>query len=110
MMNPIARRNGAKVEWVYAVKASHVVTVLVRVRSTLMVRVDAAGRAKVVLGSVCIELIEPQFSLTLNNSNPRQRHGRNYRTLSAANRTVTAMGLDDAVWQGKFQLYSAAVA
>jgi hypothetical protein len=57
-MNPVIGRNLCDIEGVDALQAANVVAVLLRVGTPLMMRMDAAHRAKVVLGCARVELVD----------------------------------------------------
>ena len=59
--------NTLKVEGIYAFKAAHVKAVLFGVGAALMVGIDAAIGTKEMLCGLCIELIELQYAVTLDN-------------------------------------------
>ena len=67
MVDSIQRFHFAKLERVHSLQAGHVVTVLVRMRSTLMMRVDATDRTEVVFRGLGIELIQGENLRALQN-------------------------------------------
>src|SRR3546814_5550683 len=75
-----------------------------------MMGVDATGAAEVVLGSIGVELVEPEMLRTSHDAKPGQRHRRDDRTLAATDGTVAAPGIHDAVRQVELQFHGAAVA
>src|SRR3546814_15838134 len=75
-----------------------------------MMGVDATGAAEVVLGSIGVELVEPEMLRTSHDAKPGQRHRRDDRTLSATDGTVAAPGIHDAVPQVELLFHGAAVA
>ena len=82
---------------IYILKAADVVSVLLGIGPALMVSVDAAIAAEVLLSGVSIELIELQVLRALNNADAAQQYRGNDRTLAPANGTITAPGVDDAI-------------
>src|SRR3546814_15078881 len=72
--------------------------------------VEATGAAEVVLGSLGVELVEPEMRRTSDDAKPGQRHRRDDRTLAATDGTVAAPGIHDAVRQVEPQFHGAAVA
>lgn len=63
---------------------TYVEPILLRVGSTLVMRVDATDRAKIVLGGVRVELIDPEDIGALDDSNAGQPDGRNDGALASA--------------------------
>src|SRR3546814_1115072 len=57
-------------------QAADVVSVLLRVGPAPMMGVDATGAAEVVLGSIGVELVEPEMLRTSHDAKPGQRHRR----------------------------------
>ena len=86
-----------------AVEAAHVVTVLAGKRASLVMRVDAARGAVVVLGYLGVELVELQRLGTLENANSAEWYRGDDSALAPADRAVTASRVDDAVWKVKFK-------
>ena len=84
-------------EWVDAFQTADVVPVLVGKRAALVVRVDAADAAKVVLCHARIELVEAKVFFTREYADATQRDRRDDGTLAPANGTVAAARVDDAV-------------
>jgi hypothetical protein len=68
MIDPIIDRDIGYIEGIDALKTPYVVTVLLRVQPTLMMRIDPALRAKVVFGGFSIELVELEMILALDDS------------------------------------------
>ncbi len=97
MINPIIHRYSLNQKGIYAFQASDVVTILIRVRAALVVCVDAALGAKIVLRCICVELIKRQEFSALHDFNLIQLDGGNHRAFSAADRTVAASGVNNAV-------------
>jgi hypothetical protein len=60
MVDTIIQRHRFQFEWIDTFQAAHVVTVLIWERAALMVRVDAAAGAEVVLGNLVVELVQLQ--------------------------------------------------
>lgn len=75
MVDAVVQWHRLESERVDSFKAAHVVTVLVWKRAALVMRVDAAVGAEVVLGYLRIELIDLQCFLTLNDLDARERYG-----------------------------------
>ncbi len=61
-------------KWINAFEASNVVTVFVRIGTTLVMGIDPANRTKVVPGRIGVELIQRQDLLALQNPQAGQRH------------------------------------
>jgi hypothetical protein len=66
MIDPVICRHRPYQERIHAVETCDVVAILIRIGSSLMVRIDTTARAEVVFGSVRIELIQLQYIFTLN--------------------------------------------
>jgi hypothetical protein len=58
VIDPIVNRNVGDSKWIDALKATDVIAVLLGVRAPLVVSMDAAHGAKVVLGRTGVELID----------------------------------------------------
>ncbi len=67
MINPIIHRYSLNQKRINAFQASDVVTILIRVRAVLVVCVDAAPVAKMVLRCMCVELLKRQELRTLDD-------------------------------------------
>ena len=65
MVHAIVGRYVRNVERIDSLKTPHIEPVLLRIGSTLMMRIDTAVLAKVVTRGFCVELIEPQDISTL---------------------------------------------
>jgi hypothetical protein len=72
------------VEWIYTLETTYVESILLGVGSTLVMRVDATDRAKIVLGGVRVELIDPEDIGALDDANAGQPDGRNDGALASA--------------------------
>ena len=68
MIPPVTDRHLWEVKGAHALNTGHVHPVLIRRRTTLVEGVDAALRAEVVLGLVCVELIKGERFLALGDS------------------------------------------
>lgn len=102
MVDPVVDRHVGEQERIDAVQAADVVSVLVGERTALVVSVDAAVAAEVVLGHQTVELVQAQMLLALNESNARHRDRSDDRTLATTDRAVAAAWVDDSV--GKLEL------
>jgi hypothetical protein len=60
MIDSVMGRDRLDGEWINAFKTPNVVAVLIGIRPSLMVRINAAARAEVVSGCIRIELIQRQ--------------------------------------------------
>src|SRR3954463_9412012 len=60
MMHAVKHRDLRKIEWADAVQARHIDAELAGIRPPLMMGIDAAARAEVMLGRPGVELIESQ--------------------------------------------------
>src|SRR6187402_639859 len=97
MVDPVVGGNRAKRERIDALQAAYVVAVLVRAGSALVVRVDTAVGAEVVLRSLRVELIELEGRLALDDPDSRERHRSDDGALSPADRAITTPRVDDSV-------------
>ena len=73
MVDAIDDRDLTKIIWVYAFEAGHVEAELGGIRAPLVMRVDAADRAKIMLSCFRIPLIQGQFVFALQDLQPLQR-------------------------------------
>lgn len=90
MVNAIIGRHVLNQKGIDALQAADVVAVLFRVRTALVVGVDAAHRAEEVLRGVGVEFITRERRLTLDNPDTRQRDGRHDCPFATADRAVAA--------------------
>ena len=109
MLDAIACRYLGNIERVHIFEASNVVAVLVGIGATLMMRIDSAVGAEVMLRGHRVELIQPKNLVALQDSQSRQGHRSYDRPFSSTYRAIAAVRIDDAVWQVKFNDYSSAV-
>ena len=68
MVDSIALRYIGNVKRIYIVEASNVVAVLVGFRAALMMRIDSAVEAEIVLRGHRVELIQPKNFVAPENS------------------------------------------
>lgn len=99
--------NGKRID---AFKTAHVIAVLIWVRAALMVSVNAAVRAKIMLRGMRVELVELQVLSTFHDTDSIQRNRCNHSALAPADGAITAARVDDAIWEVKLQLNRATVA
>ena len=71
--------------------------------------VDTAVAAEIMLRCAGIELIEPELALALNDLDTVQRNRGNDGTFTAAHRTITAPGVDNAIRQIQLQHHRSAM-
>lgn len=88
-----------KVEGAYALKTGDIDTVLPRVRTTLVVRVDAAARAKKMLCGVGVELVNAEQFCSLSDVDAVQVCGHRNGAAHATERTGTAPHRTESVSQ-----------
>ncbi len=69
MIPSFTDRHLREVEWAHPLNTSHIDSVLVRHRATLVEGIDSTLRAEVVLGFTCIELIKGQRFFALGDGN-----------------------------------------
>ena len=65
----------------------------------LVMGINATNGAKVMLGGFGIKFIAFQYIITLEDLNPRQRNRADNRALTAADRTIAAARIFDAIGQ-----------
>src|SRR6267378_4224692 len=92
-----------------SLKAANVVAVLLREGSPLVMGVDAAVGAEVVLGHPGIELVELQDLRAPDDLDPAEGHGSDNGALASADRTIAAPWVDDAIREVEFQSDGTAV-
>jgi len=100
-------RNGERID---TLQAAHVEAVLPWIRTTLVVRVDAARAAEEVLRGVGVELVKLELVRTFHDVQTGERYRRDHRSLPTTDGTVAAARIDDALRQLKLELDGAAVA
>jgi hypothetical protein len=110
MVNPILHGNVGYGEGVDAFQTPDVEPVLMRIRAALVMGVDAADAAEVVLGGVGVELVELEVFFTLYQAESGQEHRSYHRSFSPADRTVAPPWALNAIGQVKLQLHGTAVA
>src|SRR6476660_5238395 len=103
MVHAIVGGNRTKVEGIDAVQATDVVAVLVRVRSTLMVGMDAAVGTEVVLRGPRVELVQLERGFALEDLDSRERNGCDHGALSPADRAIAAPRINDSLRQIEFE-------
>lgn len=96
-MNAVISGYIGDIEGVDAFKTADVVSVLVRAGTALVMGIDAAVGAEVVLGGVGIELIKLQVFFALDDADAIQGHGCDNRALAPAYGAIATSGADDAV-------------
>ena len=82
MIDPIVYGDLSQQEGVDALEAADVVAILSGERTSLVVRVDAALAAEVVLGHPSVELIQTQMVLAMNDADACQWNRCNDRSLA----------------------------
>jgi hypothetical protein len=110
MVNPVFHRNVGYGEGINALQAPDVEAVLVGVRAALVVRMDSADAAELVLGGVGVEFVALEMLYPLHDTKPGERHRSHHRPFAPADRAVTPPWALDAVGKIKLQLHGAAVA
>lgn len=109
MINAVTGGDIRDGEGIDALKTPHVVPVQVWIGAALVVGVDAAVRAEIVLGGMRIELVELQVLGALEDADAAQRDRGDNGPFAPANGAIAAAWVDDAVWQIEFQLHQAAM-
>ena len=74
MIHPIKYRDFCKQVGIDPLEAAHVVPILIRKGAPLVMRVDAAVRAEVVLGDSGIELVQLEMLVPLDDGDAAQGH------------------------------------
>lgn len=74
MVHPVVDGNFAKVVRIHTIETPDVVAVFERMGASLVMRIDAATRAEVVLGGVRVELVQPQNFFALDNLDSSERN------------------------------------
>src|SRR5690606_31578158 len=110
MVDPVFHGHVRDGEWIDALQAADVEAVLFRVGPALVMGMDAAVAAEVMLRRAGVELVEPEMFGPLDDAQPRQRDRRDHGALAAADGAVAASGIHDAVLQVQFQFDGATVA
>jgi len=110
MVNAILHGNVGYGEGVDAFQTPDVEPVLMRIRAALVMGINAADAAEVVLGCVGIELVELEVFFTLYQTKPGQEHRSHNCSLATADRTVAPPWVLNAIGKIKLQLHGAAVA
>jgi hypothetical protein len=103
VIDSVIGRHRRDIERINTLQATHIEAVLLWIRTPLVVCMDSAIGAKVMLRSPRIKLIELQEVLTLNYSYSRQWNRGDDGALSSAHRTVTSSRIYDAIRQIKLQ-------
>jgi hypothetical protein len=110
MVNAVVHRHVLDFKRIDAFQAADVIAVLFGIRPALMMGVNAADGAEVMLRGHGVELVEPQRILALDDPDAGKRNRGDYRALSPADRAVAPARVNDAVRQVEFQHDSTAVA
>ena len=103
MIDPIEQRYWLEIERIDPFKATDVVTILIRIRTTLMMGIDAAVGAEVVLRHLRVELVDLERLLALDDIDPRQSDRSDDRAFPTADGAIATTGVDDAIGQFKFK-------
>jgi hypothetical protein len=103
MVDAIVDRHLRQEEGVDALQAPNVVAVLAWEGASLVVRVDAADGAEVVLGHVGVELVQLEVLLSLENPDSAQWHRGHNRAFASADGAVAASWIDDSIWKIEFK-------
>jgi hypothetical protein len=84
MVDAVVGRHPMDIERIDSLKAPDVVAVLLGIRTPLVVGVDAAVGAEIVLGRVRVELVELEAIGSLDDAKATQWHGSDHCTLATA--------------------------
>ena len=93
-----------------ALEAANVVSVLPGIGATLVVGVDAADGAEIVLGGAGVELVEPEIRGAFDDADSIKWHGSDDRSLASADGAIASPRLDDAVREIQLQFDRSAMA
>jgi hypothetical protein len=97
MVGPVTGRNLRDVKRIDAFQAADVVRVLLGIGAPLMMSVNAADRAKVVLGCVSVEFVNPDVFGAFDDVKPTQRHKCHDCASTPTVRAVTTPRIDDTI-------------
>lgn len=109
MIYTIKNRHISKIERIHTLKTPDIKAILVRVGAALVVCMNAADRTKVMPGEMSIELVERKDILTLDHSEAIQGYRATDIAFAAADRTIAAAGVFNAVGQMEFEYHSTTV-
>ena len=109
MVNTVIHRDRLERERHDAFEASQVYRVLLGIGSPLMVRVDAALGAEIVLRCHGVELIERQKISAFRDEQIVQGDRDDDGTAASAQGAIAVVWIDKALRQPRFELYTAAV-
>lgn len=110
MIHTIIGRHIRNIERIDPFQTPHIESVLFWIGPPLMMRIDAAVRAKIMLRRMRIELIELQMLRTFDYAYSTQRHRRDHGALAPANGAIASPGIDDAIRKIELQLHPPAMA
>ena len=97
------------IEGIDAFQAADIESVLIGIGPSLVVGIDAAIRAEIVLRRAGIELIEFQVLRAFDDAYAAQRHRSDDSSLAPANGAIASPGIHDAIGKIQFQLNRTAV-
>lgn len=104
MVNPIHDRDLQEVERAYALQACDVDTILVGVRTALVMRVDSAARAKEMLRCAGVEPVTCEHILAAADVDAAKRGGYRYGAAHPAKGTVAPAYRIEPVRKKRFEL------
>ena len=116
-MDAIGRVVDAVIRWhiwdqkgIHSLKATNIVTILMRVGAPLMMRINAAISAEIVLRGIRVELIETQDVCAFEYRDAVEQNRSNDSSLAPTDGAVAATWIFNSVWKRKLQHDRAAVA
>ena len=90
MIDPVVGGYVAEFEWVYALEAGNIEAVLIWIRTTLVVGVDATFGTEKMLGGTGIKLVKAERVRSLDDLDTVQRYRCHNSAAPSAHRAVTA--------------------
>jgi hypothetical protein len=99
MVDPVTDRNLWNVKRIDALQAADIVCVLLGVGAPLMMSVNATDGAKIVLGRVSVELVNPDVFGAFDDVKPTSRHKRHDCAATPTVRAVATPRIDDTIGQ-----------
>jgi len=110
MVDAIHDWHGPQVKRIDTLETCHVEAILPGLRAPLVMRVDAAHRAEIVLRRSCVELVKRELVRSLQDSQAVNGNRGGYRTSHAAKRTIATTDFLESLWEIQFELHCAAMA
>jgi len=102
-MNTVVYRHTFKRKRVDAIEASDIKAKLLWVRTSLVVRIDATDRTEIMLGSIGVELIQPELVSAADDMQTIQGHRGDDGPSTPAHGAIAAPWLNHAIWKRQLQ-------